>query len=574
MKAYLIFNPKLLCLSFVVMAVACGQSIKNIAAKNQAFNYTIVKDTSVTHGAVVSAHPLASEAGLLMLKKGGNAVDAAIATQFALAVVYPVAGNIGGGGFMVANLKKAGNVSLDYREKAPAAASRDMYLDAGGNPQMQLSQAGTLAAGVPGTVAGLVTAHQYGKLPWATLLAPAVELASNGFAITAAQAASLNGTQQEFQDYNTTQPVFVRSTAWKAGDTLVQKELAATLQRIQENGLAGFYGGETAGLLVTQMQASGGIITASDLANYKAVWRQPIVFKYKNYEVVTMPLPSSGGIILQQMLEMVDKRNLGAMGFQSAAAVNLMTEAERRAFADRAYFLGDPDFVKVPVAELVSPDYLSKRMADFVPGKAGSSVATKEGMVHESLETTHLSVIDDEGNTVSVTTTLNGAYGSKTVVAGAGFLLNNEMDDFSVKPGVPNMYGAVGNEKNAIAPNKRMLSSMTPTIMLKNGTPFMVVGSPGGTTIPTSVFQSVVNVVDFNMTAHDAVNKPKFHHQWLPDDIALENGFPVSVAAALQNMGYKTRPVSAIGRTEMILIKNGKITAVADHRGDDAVAGY
>ncbi len=544
------------------------------------FTYNIQKEIKCSKGAVVSAHPLASLAGLSMLQQGGNAIDAAIATQLALAVVYPGAGNIGGGGFMVAHLSNGTDVTLDYRETAPAAASRDMYLDEKGNPIMQMSQTSPTSSGVPGTIAGLFASMKYAKLPFAKLIAPAILLAEKGFALTESQANDLNFMKEEFLQFNKHKIAFVKAEKWQTGDTLVQTDLAATLKRILTQGQKGFYAGTTAKLLVAEMQKGKGYISAKDLIDYKAVWRNPIKFEYKGYEVVSMPLPSSGGILLQQMLGMIAGRGIDTMGFQSAQSIQLMVEAERRAYADRAEYMGDPDFVAVPVSTLVSKAYLQKRMMDYNPTKAGKSDITKSGtMGKESMETTHLSVVDNEGNAVSVTTTLNGHFGSLTVVEGAGFFLNNEMDDFSVKPGVPNMYGAVGNEQNAISPGKRMLSSMTPTILLKNKIPFMVVGTPGGTTIPTSVFQTIVNVVDFNLSAADAVNFPKFHHQWLPDDIMIERSVDGETMKALQAMGYKLRKVSAIGRTEVILLdgrssKFLNITAVADKRGDDSAAGY
>lgn len=541
--------------------------------------YSIQKKVSCSKGAVVSAHPIASIVGLSILKKGGNAIDAAIATQLALAVVYPGAGNIGGGGFMVAHLKNGKNITLDYREKAPAKATRDMYLDTAGQPLMELSQDGHLSAGVPGTVAGLFASMKYAKLPFATLIQPAIDLAEKGFAITASQASSLNETRQEFIKLNSSAIAFVKNTEWKTGDILIQKDLAKTLKRIRDAGQKGFYEGETARLIVAEMQKGKGIISLDDLKNYQAKERLAVDFNYKGYQIITMPLPSSGGIILQQMMKMIEDKNIAAMQFQTAASVQLMTEVERRAYADRAEFLGDPDFVKVPVKTLVSTDYLKERMKSYEPGKAGNSKAISAGNIKESEETTHLSILDDYGNAVSVTTTLNGGYGSRTVVGGAGFLLNNEMDDFSVKPGVPNMYGAVGNDKNAIAPGKRMLSSMTPTIVLKNGSPYLVVGTPGGTTIITSVFQTLVNILEFGMSAEDAVNKPKFHHQWLPDVISVEEDFPENVRGQLQAMGYTIKERDAIGRTELIQLKKPSTTlrtiiAVGDKRGDDDARGY
>ena len=542
-------------------------------------NYTVQKKINCSKGAVVSAHPLASMIGLSILKKGGNAVDAAIATQLALAVVYPNAGNIGGGGFMVAHLKNGKNITLDYREKAPAKATRDMYLDEKGEPQMNLSQDGHLAAGVPGTVAGLFAGMKYAKLPFKILIQPAVELAEKGFAITERQAASLNSTRKEFVALNTSPVAFVKDSAWKAGDILIQTELANTLKRIRDLGQKGFYEGETAKLIVAEIHKGKGIISLDDLKAYQAKERTALDFNYKGYQVITMPLPSSGGIIIQQMMKMIEDRNIAAMQFQTAASVQLMTEVERRAYADRAEFLGDPDFVKVPIKTMVSADYLKERMRDYEPGKAGNSKTTTAGIIKESEETTHFSVLDAYGNAVSVTTTLNGGYGSRTVVSGAGFLLNNEMDDFSVKPGVPNMYGALVNEKNAIAPGKRMLSSMTPTIVLKNGQPYLVVGTPGGTTIPTSVFQALVNVLEFNMDADAAINSPLFHHQWLPDLISVEKDFPEMVKKELEAMGYTTKLKTAWSRLEIIQVKNTPasprtITAVGDKRGDDDARGY
>ncbi len=568
---------KIISISFAWMfllftATADAQTINPKKYNNQ-------KKIKCSKGAVVSAHPLASMVGLSILKKGGNAVDAAIATQLALAVVYPGAGNIGGGGFMVAHLKNGKNITLDYREKAPAKATRDMYLDDKGEPQMQLSQDGHLAAGVPGTVAGLFASMKYAILPFKTLIQPAIELAEKGFAITASQAASFNSTKNEFVALNSSPVAFVKVTDWKAGDILIQKELANTLKRIRNLGQKGFYEGETARLIVAEMRKGKGIISLDDLKAYQAKERSALDFNYKGYQIITMPLPSSGGIILQQMMKMIEDRNIAGMQFQTAASVQLMTEVERRAFADRANFLGDPDFVKVPVKTMVSAEYLKERMKDYEPGKAGNSKTTWAGNIKESEETTHVSVVDNYGNAVSVTTTLNGGYGSRTVVAGAGFLLNNEMDDFSVKPGVPNMYGALGNEKNAIAPGKRMLSSMTPTIVLKNGQPYLVVGTPGGTTIPTSVFQTLVNMLEFNMDADDAVNKPKFHHQWLPDIVSVEKDFPATVIEQLKQMGYDVKERGAIGRTEVIQIKNTSaplrtIIAVGDKRGDDDARGW
>lgn len=540
-----------------------------------AFNYQTHKEVKVKNGAVVSAHALASEVGVKILRSGGNAVDAAIATQLALAVVYPVAGNIGGGGFTIIHLKDGRNISIDYREKAPGNSFRDMYLDSLGNPLLNLSQDGHLASGVPGAIAGIFECMKYAKLPFKELIQPAIDLAEQGFVISAREANNLNGTKNDFIKYNSVIPVFVKETPWKAGDTLIQKDLANTLKRIRDFGSKGFYEGETAHLIVAEMKRGKGIITLDDLKNYSAKERTPIVFDYKGNTVITMPLPSSGGIILEQMLKMSAMQNIDQMKYGTSQSIQLMTEVERRAFADRAKYLGDPDFYKVPVKTLVSEKYLTERMKDYQPSKAGNSVVTKEGYIKESEETTHFNVVDNEGNAVSVTTTLNGGYGSRTVVAGAGFLMNNEMDDFSVKPGVPNMFGAVGQEANAIAPNKRMLSSMTPTIVLKNNQPWIVVGTPGGTTIPTSVYQTLVDIMDFNLPPQDAINFPKFHHQWLPDELYMEKGFNPNTYSELKQMGYKIVTRGAIGRTEIIMVMpDGSFYAIADHRGDDAAAGY
>jgi gamma-glutamyltranspeptidase/glutathione hydrolase len=566
--------------ALLTIALTIAMALTDASAQINPYQYSISKTAEGKKGAVSSAHPLASLVGIEILKQGGNAFDAAIATQLALAVVYPGAGNIGGGGFLVAHTQKGKTITIDYREKAPAASSRNMYLDQQGNPQLELSQNGHLASGVPGTVAGLFTSHQYAKLSFDKLIQPAIDLAEKGFVLTAAEARSLNGSKSAFLKYNTVAPVFVKSIAWKEGDTLIQKDLAATLKRIQVQGAKGFYEGETARLIVEEMKRGRGNISLEDLKNYQAIERPAVSFDYKGYTIIGMPMPSSGGLLMQQMMKMIENRNIAALGFHTPASVQLMIEVERRAYADRAEFMGDQDFVRVPVKTLSSKKYLEKRMENFIAGKATPSDVIKPGDVNpESEETTHLSVADEAGNVVSVTTTLNGGYGSKTVVAGAGFLLNNEMDDFSVKPGVPNMFGAIGKEANAIAPGKRMLSSMTPTVVLKNKKPYLVVGTPGGTTIPTSVFQTLVNMLEFNQSPLEAVNNPKFHHQWLPDHVAIENDFPSSIQNALSNMGYSFQKRNQIGRTEVIKINwEGKkiknIEAVADKRGDDHAAAY
>lgn len=539
------------------------------------YNYKIVKQKLYQNASVSSAHALASMVGAEIMKRGGNAFDAAIATQWALAVVYPNAGNIGGGGFMIARTKQGKNVALDYRETAPAKATADMYIQ-NGEANTKLSQRGHLAAGVPGTVAGLYETHQYAKLPMATLIQPAIDLAEFGFVITVREANSLNNNREDFVKYNFHTPAFVKKDYWKPGDTLIQKDLANTLKVIRETGRDGFYGGGIAEKIVEEMNKGGGIISVKDLKNYKAIWRTNLSFNYKDYTIIGMPPPSSGGIIITQLMQMIADKNIKSLGFQTPKSVQLMVEAERRAYADRAEHMGDPDFYPVPLDTLLSATYAKARMADFDSSMASKSVNIKAGQFKkQSEETTHLSVVDKEGNLVSVTTTLNDSYGSKTVVQGLGFILNNEMDDFSIKPGTPNMYGAIGGVANAIAPQKRMLSSMTPTIVLKNKKPFLVVGTPGGTTIPTSVFQTLVNILEFNMSAAEAINKPKFHHQWLPDVVFVEKTFDKLLMEKLEEKGYKFQVRGDIGRVEAIkILPTGFKETAADVRGDDSVAGF
>lgn len=536
----------------------------------------IIKEVKVKNkGVVVSAHPLASEAGAKILKQGGNAFDAVIATQLALAVVYPQAGNIGGGGFLVGTTSDGKNIALDYRETAPSKASFDMYWDKKGNANTDLSQNGRLAVGVPGSISGMFETIKYAKLPFSKLIEPAIDLAQKGFAITEQEAGLLNRHKADFLKHNKNKIAFVKDLPWKAGDLLIQPELAETLRRIQKAGEREFYEGKTANLIVAEMKLGNGIIQPQDLKNYKTKERKALTFDYKGYQIVSMPMPSSGGTLLAQMLKMVSYEDLSKYQMNSEEAVQIMVEAERRAYADRAEYMGDPDFIEDKTQMLISNDYLKSRWKSF--DKNTATPSNDVGKIinpnqKESTETTHISILDKFGNAVSVTTTLNGLYGSKTVVSGAGFFLNNEMDDFSVKPGVPNMYGAVGGEANKIQPGKRMLSSMTPTVVLKDGKVKMVVGTPGGTTIPTSVFQAIVDVIDFKQNANFSVNAPKFHHQWLPEVVKVENNFPETTIKALEKKNYKFEKIKQIGRTEAILVdENQNIHAVADGRGDDSV---
>ncbi len=537
------------------------------------------------NGMVASAHPEASRVGLEILRAGGNAVDAAVAVQFALAVVYPGAGNLGGGGFMVYRDKTGAAFTLDFREKAPGKATQNMYLDSAGNVRPGLSISGHLASGVPGSVDGMVQAHaRFGKLAWQQVLQPAIDLAKRGFPLTERDARGLNGIRNDLLKINPDKTYFLNgsptdTTRWAKGQTLVQTDLSQTLRRIQEQGREGFYAGETARLLAAEMQKGGGLITEKDLADYKSVWRDPIKAAYKDMNVITMAPTSSGGVALVQMMRFVEPFPLRRWGWNRDSTVQVMIEAERRVYADRAKFLGDPDFVKVPVAELTSYPYLKTRWTDFNWAQATDSKNVRGGSIpgYESLETTHYSVVDREGNAVSITTTLNGGYGSRVVVGGAGFFMNNEMDDFSIKPGTPNMYGLVGNAANAIAPGKRMLSSMTPSIIEKGGKLYMVVGTPGGSTIMTSVFQTVLNVVEHGMTMQQAVNALKFHHQWLPDKTIFETGaFSEKTQQALQSRGYVLEKLTnTLGRMDCILVRpDGSFEGASDPRADNTAIGY
>lgn len=528
---------------------------------------------------VVSARIEASKIGSDILKKGGNAYDAMVATHFALAVVYPVAGNIGGGGFMVYRNNDGTKGALDFREKAPITAHRDMYLDSLKNVIADKSVLGANAVGVPGSVAGVFKVYEkFGSLPLNELIQPAINLARNGFIVTEKQANSLNSKTEYFKKANTYNTVFEKE--WNAGDVLKQEELAQTLERIRDFGKDGFYKGKTAELLVNYISELGGIITHKDLEKYEAIWRKPIEFNYKEYQITSMTLPASGGICLAQILKSVTPFDLSKIEHNSTEYIQLLTEAERRSYADRAHYLGDIDFINVPIDSLTATQYINQRMESFSWDKATPSSTISHGKIlgFESDETTHYSIVDQFGNAVSVTTTLNTGYGSKVLVKGAGFFLNNEMDDFSSKPGTPNVYGLVGSKANAIAPEKRMLSSMTPTIVEKNGELFMVIGTPGGSTIITSVLQNILNVVEYKMGMQEAVNQPRFHHQWLPDVIRMEpNSFNETTKNKLASLGYTIleRNSLIIGRVDAILkLPDGNLEAGADPRGDDAADGF
>ena len=528
---------------------------------------------------VVSAREEASKIGTDILLKGGNAFDAMVGTELALAVAYPFAGNLGGGGFMVYR-QNDGNVgALDYREKAPMAAYKDMYLDSLGNVIPGKSTLGASGTGVPGTIAGIFEVHnKFGSLPIKDIIEPVIKLVDQGVEVTAKQAARLDKYWDQIRSVNGENTLFYNKC--DAGDTLRYPALANTLRRIAINGRDEFYKGETAKILARFIQEKGGYVTEEDLARYEAQWRQPVVFKYKDLRIISMSPPSSGGVTINQIFKMIESYDISDFGHNSAKSIQLFTEAARRAYADRNFFLGDPDYVVIPLDVLLSKKYLQDRMENFSFDVATLSSEVQHGKIEivESSETTHYSIVDQMGNAVSVTTTLNGAYGSKLYCDELGFFLNNQMDDFSAKPGVPNMFGLIGAEANSIAAEKRMLSSMTPTIVEKEGDLWMVVGSPGGSTIITAVAQTILNTYEFNLSMQESVNAPRFHHQWLPDHIVFETeGFTDALKIELKSKGYhiNEKPTPILGKVDAILVlPDGSLEGGADKRGDDTAIGF
>lgn len=546
---------------------------KNILIFIIFFLSSCVKEKEIK-GAVVSAREEASKIGVAIMQKGGTAFDAMIATDLALTVCYPNAGNISGGGFLVYRTFDGEVGSLDFREKAPMASYPDMYLDELGNVIPKMSTLGGLSVGVPGTVAGLVEIHKrFGTLEWDELVQPAIDLARNGYIVTDNQEKSFKNKKEEFIALNGVETFYAQN--FKSGDNIINLALAETLERIAKFGKAGFYKGVNADELVKRVKETGGIITHEDLLAYDPVWREPINFQYKDLNIYTMGPPSSGGICLGQIMKMIEPYEIGQYSQNTIEAIQIIVEAERRSYADRSLYLGDPDFINIPEDSLLNENYLKKRMSSFDFNEATKSSEISPGTIvwEESEETTHYSILDAQGNAVAVTTTLNGSYGSKVFVEKGGYFLNNEMDDFSSKPGVPNMFGLIGGKANAIAAQKRMLSAMTPTIVERNGKLAMIVGTPGGSTIITSVLQTILNVFEYEMDIQTAVSAPRFHHQWLPDVVVFEpSRFQKSFIDSLQEKGFniKEEYTRIIGRVDAIHISSSNIiTTGADPRGDD-----
>jgi len=528
---------------------------------------------------VVSAREEASAVGIEIMKKGGNAFDAMVGTELALAVAYPYAGNLGGGGFMVYRKNNGDVGAIDYREKAPLSASKNMYLDSLENVIPGMSTKGATSVGVPGTIAGIFEVHEkFGMLSIEEIFEPVIALVENGVVVTEKQAQRLDRYWDQIREVNGDNTLFYSQCI--AGDTLRYPALANTLRRIAKNGRDEFYKGETAKKLASFIQERGGFVTEEDLAKYEAKWRQPVIFNYKDLRIISMSPPSSGGVTINQIFKMIESYDIGDYEQNSPKAIQLLTESFRRAYADRNYYLGDPDFVEIPLDVLLKNSYLQERMESFTFEKATKSEDIERGAIEivESSETTHYSIVDAEGNAVSVTTTLNGAYGSKLYCDELGFFLNNEMDDFSSKPGVPNMFGLIGAEANSIAPEKRMLSSMTPTIVEKDNKLWLVVGTPGGSTIITAVVQTILNAYEFNMSMQESVNAPRFHHQWLPDFIVFEpEGFSEEVKNELKSKGYTINEgrTPVIGKVDAIrVLPDGRLEGGADPRGDDKAVGY
>jgi len=575
---------KLIILLLSILIFSCKQENKKIAVeqnltlengKKEIVKVSVIVDSAM----VVSAKEEASKIGIQILKKGGNAFDAMVATELALAVSFPVAGNIAGGGFMIYRTKEGEIGALDYREKAPIRASRNMYLDENGDFTSNKSKVGALAVGVPGTIAGIFAVHKkLGSLPIEQIIAPVIALATNGYLVTEQQAKRITYFKESFLKTNNSESLYTRE--YNTGDTIKNIALANTLKRISENGRSEFYQGETGKAMVDFLQSKNGILTMDDLNAYKAEWRAPIVFNYKDLRIISMSPPSSGGICLAQILKFIEPYPIKSYGHNSTKTIQVLTEAERRAYADRSFYLGDPDFIDIPVDELISDRYLKVRMDNFSFDKATSSDSLSYGIIpgFESDETTHYSIVDNFGNAIAVTTTLNAAFGSKLYSNKLGFFFNNEMDDFSSKPGEPNMYGLIGGKANAIEPQKRMLSSMTPTLIEKNGEFWMTLGTPGGSTIITSVLQTILNVYEFDMNMQQAIDAPRFHHQWFPDIIRFEpNSFPKDSLNYLKTKGYQVIENNSIilGKVDGIrILPDGKLEGGADHRGDDTAIGY